>query len=467
MARSAEEIKEEVERLRAQKELAELRGSGSGSRVKEFLKSPYKAWKGKSKISKFIGLLFSFFFYIFLILLFVGVVGYGILYFIAYTKVGGTAALATHVGVTAQPYLDRVTIAGYPLRQLLKNPVAPYGGFESDVEKNQQNEDLGVKISKLEITTPRVYENQPVFVKGDIKALALEDINANVFCELGDEAVKARLATAGGSDTIKIFKGVPTTFTATCSFPGVVLEEGKQIVAKKITMNVNYEFNAKATHNTYFLDKESNDFLLSKGLDPFEYYGIKEPLLKSDRTVRSKATQGPILVGITTFDSQPFSEETPYYFGVSMQNNPSWLGNLQSVKSLKVSIPPNIVLASDSEFLQGEQGLTEKLTGVECDFVNSGSLDENGFKIYTLNTKKTSEVNRPCTKESLINTLLTEEDCFNIYKNNARFFCNFMVVDDIPADNMYYDFIRADVTYVYETKKGIAVDVYKSPAPLS
>src|SRR3989338_4244771 len=341
----------------------------------------------------YIGNLLHFIFYSFIGLLILAAIAYGILYFIAYTKVGGTASLATHAGVATEPYLDRIQIAGYPLRQLLRNPVAPYGGFESTVEQNEQNQDLGVKIAKVETTTPRIYENQPMFVK--------------------------------------------------------------------------YEFSSKATHNTYFLNKESADFLLSSGTDPFKYYGIKEPLLKSDRTVRSKATQGPLTLGIGTFDSQPFSENTPYYFGVSMQNNPDWLGNLKSIKSLKVSIPPNIILGSDSEFLREQISATPEQQGLVsttgCDFVNSGSTDDNGFKIYTLSEQKLKEVNRPCDKKSLLNTLLTEEDCLDIYKNNLRFLCQFMVTEDIPSDNMYYDFIRADSSYVYETKKSVAVDVYQTP----
>ena len=464
MAESNKDLKKEIEKLKAAQNQAP---SSSGGGLGRILKYPYAIGKGKSKIPMYIGKLLHFIFYSFIGLLILAAIAYGILYFIAYTKVGGTASLATHAGVATEPYLDRIQIAGYPLRQLLRNPVAPYGGFESTVEQNEQNQDLGVKIAKVETTTPRIYENQPIFVKGEIKALALDDITATVSCVLDEEKVKAQLATASGSDTIKIFKNVPQTFTATCLFPGITVEEGKQIISKKIDMFVNYEFSSKATHNTYFLNKESADFLLSSGADPFKYYGIKEPLLKSDRTVRSKATQGPLTLGIGTFDSQPFSENTPYYFGVSMQNNPDWLGNLKSIKSLKVSIPPNIILGSDSEFLREQISATPEQQGLVsttgCDFVNSGSTDDNGFKIYTLSEQKLKEVNRPCDKKSLLNTLLTEEDCLDIYKNNLRFLCQFMVTEDIPADNMYYDFIRADSSYVYETKKSVAVDVYQTP----
>src|SRR3990167_430197 len=252
MAESNKDLKKEIEKLKAAQNQAP---SSSGGGLGRILKYPYAIGKGKSKIPMYIGKLLHFIFYSFIGLLILAAIAYGILYFIAYTKVGGTASLATHAGVATEPYLDRIQIAGYPLRQLLRNPVAPYGGFESTVEQNEQNQDLGVKIAKVETTTPRIYENQPIFVKGEIKALALDDITATVSCVLDEEKVKAQLATASGSDTIKIFKNVPQTFTATCLFPGITVEEGKQIISKKIDMFIDYEFSSKATHNTYFLNK--------------------------------------------------------------------------------------------------------------------------------------------------------------------------------------------------------------------
>ena len=76
-------------------------------------------------------------------------------------------------------------------------------------------------------------------------------------------------------------------------------------------------------------------------------------LLKSDRTVRSVTTQGPINLGIGTFDSQPFSENIPYYLGVTLTNNDDWFGNLKELKDVLLYMPPNINVAGEGN-IQGE-----------------------------------------------------------------------------------------------------------------
>lgn len=453
--------RERLEELKAERELAELGGAGGGSRLERILGKPKEFLKRKKRVPYIIGLFFTAIFYIFLILLVGGAILYGVFYIIAYSRAGGAGVVSTQIGIVAEQAWDMVKGAGYPLRQLLRSPTASES-FESTVEKNQYNQDLGVKISSLRALDSRVFENQPIIVRGEIKALSLEDMTISVYCTMGDEKVDGQVSAKGGGDTIKIFKEVPQTFSATCTFSGVTLGEGKDIGAKKIEMFAKYNFNSLATHTTYLLSGDNAEFLLSKGEDPFEYYGIDDSLLKSDRTIRSKATQGPVLVSIGTLESQPFSEDIPYTLGVSMKNNLDWSGNLQTIRSLDLIIPQNIVLASDSDFLRKQiSGETLFETETACNFVNTGAVDDNGFKIYSLSSSRLKYVNELCEKSSLI-LFSSEQDCWD-YKNNLEFWCKFMVVEDIPSDIPYFTFIRANANYVYETSKAITVKIYKSP----
>src|SRR3989344_8511360 len=103
MAESNKDLKKEIEKLKAAQNQAAPSSSGGG--LGNVFKYPYKIGKGKSKIPIYIGKLLHFIFYSFIGLLILAAIAYGILYFIAYTKVGGTASLATHAGVATEPYL--------------------------------------------------------------------------------------------------------------------------------------------------------------------------------------------------------------------------------------------------------------------------------------------------------------------------------------------------------------------------
>lgn len=342
--------------------------------------------------------------------------------------------------------------------------------FESDVEKNKDNQDLGLKISELKQEGGDVFSNSPIFVRGTIKAQSFDrPIIADVECSLEDYdgRVKLNLPVSEGEEKIKIYGDVPQTYNVGCYFEDgidvseeterIATEKAPSIIAKNAKLSVIYDFVTKASHNTYFLRRELSNSFLARGEDPFKYYGIIDPQLKSDRTVRSKTTVGPINLGIGTYDSQPLSENTPYFLGVSLTNNIAFNGNLKKLKRLEIMLPPNMAVPGETEF-EGEG---------TCDFYYTGSLDENGFKIYDLKTEKLDEVNKRCNLDDLKNRKITLDNCIKQLKSSFDYLCQFKIVEPIYGDSVYVDFIRAEADYVYETSRKTTINIIASPQSIA
>lgn len=431
--------------------------SGAG----KILRYPAEIAAGRGVVARFIGRVLKFIFLTLVGLIIISGVILGSLFAYNYFyRAGGGASVLKHAGVG----LEETGVAGATklgLSEFVSIALSPEKataayGFQSDIEEDSIRRDLGVKIVSLEQVGGRAFSGNDIMLRGIVTAETSDnDLEAGVRCSMegyeGD--VKAEISGVSG-DSIKVYKDIPQTFTVTCVFPGgVVIEDLSKIKVTRIAkVYVDYDFSTKAMHNAYFLSKNNADYLISKGVDPFVYYNIKDPLLKSDRTVRSVATQGPINLGIGTFDSQPFSENVPYFLGVTLTNNDDWFGSLKELEDLSLYLPPNINLAGENN-----------LAG-DCDFHYTGQTDQYGFKIYSINDNKLEQANKDCSKGALVDQLLTQEQCLSFFKTNLNYMCKFMVVEDLSDDSMFYDVMRTEADYVYETTRKVAVDVYNIPA---
>src|SRR3989344_6014171 len=424
--------------------------SGIGS----ILRYPYEVARGKGVVLKTIWSILKFIIIsaIGIIIIFGGILG-GLFAYNYFYRAGEGASILKHAGVGGAAKLGVLDIL-----QVALNPEKARSvyGFQSEIEENADKKELGVKVTNLEQVGGRAFSGNDVIIRGVITAQSLtSELTSSVRCEMdgykGD--VKVEISGTGG-DSMKVYKDVPQTFTATCIFPnGVTVDDLSKIKITGIAkMYVAYDFTTKAMHNTYFLSKKSADSLISKGVDPFVYYKVSDPLLKSDRTVRSVTTQGPINLGIGTFDSQPFSENIPYYLGVTLTNNDDWFGNLKELKDVLLYMPPNIDVAGEGN-IQGE-----------CDVYPTGDLDEDGFKVYSLNSDKLEQANKDCSKKALSEQLIGEEQCLNLFKNNINYMCKFVIAEGLDEDNIFKDIMSAESGYVYETSKSVAVDVYNLPS---
>lgn len=440
-------------------------GNSGGRRVAsgagKVLRYPATIARGKGVIAKTFGRIIKFIFLFMVgIIIIVGVILGGLFTYNYFYRAGEGVSTLKHAGVGLEKtgiiaagklgILDIIGVAINPEKARVSY------GFESDIEEDSIKRDLGVEITSLEQVGGRAFSGNDLIIRGVVTAeTSEEELIAKARCNMegyeGD--VKAEISGVSG-DSIDLFKDIPQTFTVTCTFPnGVTLKDlSKTRITKIAKLFVEYDFITKAMHKTYFLSKTNANSLIAQGVDPFVYYNIRDPLLKSDRTVRSVTTKGPINLGIGTFDSQPFSENVPYFFGVTLINNDDWFGNLKELNELSLYMPPNIKLAGEGDF------------SGDCDFYYTGSTDRYGFKIYSLDHDKIEQANKDCSKEALVKQLMTEDKCLNFFKNNLNYMCKFMVVEDLSDESIFKDFMRAEIDYVYETSSSVAVDIYNLPS---
>lgn len=344
-------------------------------------------------------------------------------------------------------------------------------GFESDIEQTQTDPDLGVKISDLrQVGLPQYGE--PVEMIGTIRAKSPEDdLKLVVNCKLDDGDIIPAIvsSTTSSGNEATLYKGQLEVIQASCVFPKGIQPEKVTLVrpdakqsepiktSKQARMYADFEYKTKASHNTYFMPSAELSEILKLNKEPFALYKVNDPQLTYDRKITSITTAGPIKVGIGTLVSQPFVEERPYSFGITLANNLDWSGNLKKIEQIYVYLPPFLYLDGEKEF--GEKQFTST-----CAFDSTGQIDQDGFKIYKLKESLLAQTNKECDKATLKSLALTEQQCIDLFGKNRdiTFRCNFKAPES-PGPGLQYDFIRAEAKYIYQTEKVIAVDAVKRP----
>ena len=357
-------------------------------------------------------------------------------------------------------------------------------GFESEIN-NAAGKKVGIYDMDMD-QIGRPYYNEPIEVLGRFTASSvLEDLELVVDCQLGDEEPVPAVVSSGDAqgNTAFVPKGSTETITATCVFPkGLNPDKNRAITttsvapitdrkvlpttekitpavsSEKVTMYIRYPFPGVASYKTYLLDKDTLRKLRTRNppLDPFDYFGVVEPQLRADNSIKSQATPGPLNVGIGAFTTQPFVQGTPQSFGITLTNNlGEWRGNLKKLEYVNVGIPPYFRLESDAEY-----GTTTQVT---CPFEFTGEVDPEGFRIYQLKEKVLADINKDCSKESLKSSSLTVKECIDIFgaDRDKMFSCKFKY--EGRYSRMVYDFIHAEVKYIYQTTQFVAVQAYKDP----
>ncbi len=386
---------------------------------------------------------------------------------------GGGAALITHGSAAAEqsglPGLQKYASAA-GLDFLFGDPskVAGYG-FESDIDKSQPlAQNAGVKVIKLEEEGKPEY-GKPIKVRGILQAAAaLQDIDVVVDCQLDDSDLIPAIigGTTVSGNTARIFKGAQETLEATCVFPkGLTPASGTPLIfTGKARMYATYSFTSRASHRTYFLNAQAIQEFRRKGqeaIDIFKTYGVygKDPQLQSDGKVRAVASPGPVTVAIGTDASQPFAENTPYTFGITLSNNADWNGQLKKIEYAEVQVPFFLRLEGDQDYPQQFQ------TGaVTCPLAFTQETGKNDFRIYRLKTEVVSNLNRACDKKTLEQLQVSQQDCVDLLgtDRDKTFRCAF--VSTRPSETLEYDIIRAETKYEYQTQRVIGVEAIR-PIP--
>ena len=340
----------------------------------------------------------------------------------------------------------------------------PQDAFASEVEKNQQNPNLGVKIKEFKPSATVYLENTPITLSGTIIASSLaEEIELQAYCSL-KEYQDARLfpaqltgnPTASGNKG-KVFKDQTNAeFQVTCLFPPEAATTEKLRTPKTAKLTVTYEFTTKGTQKIYLLDKQ--ELLALNGEDPFKAYKISDPQLSSARKIKSKTTDGPLSLSFGIDTPQPFTQDTVYRLSVQLANNVGWRGNLQKLDNIILQVPS----AGDVEIvMDGESGFS--MSGSPgCDFEYIGPGDE-GYKLYNIVPEKLENVNKDCSKSTLTSLALSEKECISFLKERPTFNC-FVKPLKVPENTLTYDTLRAEAKYIYKIEESSVLEIRQTLA---
>ncbi|MBS3168764.1 hypothetical protein J4216_06565 [Candidatus Woesearchaeota archaeon] len=403
-----------------------------------------------------------------------GTIFIGFKYISAKSQTGELASVAKHTGVQAEEEVLSPTATFvkkfspdlysvlYPERY---NPYA----IDSVVEKNT-NEKIGVEILEFGPRSKFFRPNSPISLRGRIRVQGLDKpTKILTYCVLEDykkeEPIGAQLlGTSASGNTANIFAKQATELVVNCEFPeGLSVE--KQVTSKFAKLIVIYEFQTKAYQRIWALDRAALNDLESNGINPFNYYSIKDELLSSNGISRSKTTPGPVNLGLQVDFPQPITTGSRYDILVQLSRNLD-RGNLQRLNYLRIQVPSAQDLSID---LEGEQGLG---FGSRCDFEYIGETDEQ-YKEYELIASKIEETNVECDKpliefaldlDKASKAFITEQDCKSIFKE-PTFTCNFILTQ--APNNMQSDIIKAEAGYTYQVERSSVIDIKALPNEIS
>ncbi len=337
--------------------------------------------------------------------------------------------------------------------------------FDSDVEANANNRNLGVKIKNLEALPSTVYEQDPIRFTGSVSAASIgEDIKLSATCRLEgynhDRPIPAKLygSTTTKSNEAVIFKDANEELVAECLFPdGVSLKNNKVNKESKVgKLSIVTEYFTEASQTVYFMSQSEYLTIRSKNQDPFIVKKIKNPQLRSDRRIDSIYTAGPAKVKVGIDLPQPFVDNRPYILNVQLSNAIGDTGMIQRINAIVLELPnvPDLRLV-----LEGTAGYSSSTSVDTCDFEFVGPGEE-GFDIYQVKEEKLVSINKDCGSADLKSLHFTEKQCIDFFRANPTFTCAFKA-DRVPKE-LQYDTIRVRAKYLYQVERSSVVDVIKA-----
>ncbi len=317
--------------------------------------------------------------------------------------------------------------------------------WESDIEENKDNLNLGVKITSFQ-SARDAYESSVSDKKvridtyGRIEANSLKEKTIlNIACELED--YNGPVLVTPSSAMFEVYRDKLSYSIPRCSFKDGIENNDRVTIPKRAKLIVDYDFITRATSRFYYMDKITYDNLFENGRDPFTEYNVNDPFLKSDRTIKSEATYGPINLGIGNTATQPFiaDDQTEYFFNIGLKREVSE-GNLKKLNHLKLIMPREIEIIKEN-----------------CDDFEYYGQEDN-FNIYMLKQEKLAEANKDCSESALKNTALTRDDCIKNYKDELVYLCDFKIKESSQGV-LSYALVRAEADYNYEVQRSVLIDI--------
>ena len=345
-------------------------------------------------------------------------------------------------------------------------------GFEGDVEQSY-TEERGVKITEMwsDSSDNRFAEGNPVSIYASVEAHAYKPMSIEFNCRyangLGkgkDIVVPAIVShySAQGTNRIQLAEKEENLFPVKCAFPAGVFKltqrEGlseilwkeREIEAKKVNLEVIYNYPSLAYAKYYTINPVELEKARILKKDPLADSGINDPHINSQGIARSIADESPMLLSIMTHSKQPLTTETPYTFTISLENNLfKWNGEMVALSGIDVAVSPAISVGGmQSDIIQASSESA-------CDFEDSGTFNEDGFRVYRLKNSILSSINKQCS-----NTNFKSENYAGWQKtcNSLRFNCDF-IIPEVSGDGINTDFMRVDAGYYYMTKQNMQINI--------
>lgn len=358
------------------------------------------------------------------------------------------------------PFVEQIGLKAVLYTQKPSTIITEDSSFQAQVDKNEENPNLGVHINKFYPKSKVFTSGEPITFTAEINAQSFkDDASVNFDCKLEDYnnedygLGEAKIPSKGDSNDITINKNTNSQLLVTCEFPqGIIISGNKDIIGKKSMIEAVYDFETNAYVKTYFLNKEKYDSFISNSIDPFDYYGIKDSQnLNSDNTALPHYSDGPVKLSINSKQTQPLTKGTKYLLEVKIANREDY-GIIDKLDSLTIELSDKIKLVED----------------ISCDFVSTGEKTEKGLNVYkiTEGSNILKRINTDCSLSALFGKDITVEDCISRYKSQATFQCWFNIEGDFSysssGEGISYDMLRATARYSYKTSKSSVANIEKA-----
>lgn len=234
-----------------------------------------------------------------------------------------------------------------------------YGTYESVVDKNSANDDLGIKIKNFQPIKRTYVSGESVSLFADLEAETLKDkSNIRINC-IADGEITGNTAPA----SIILDANAPSITTVSCSFPKDKLKTEKDITTKKIDLSAIYDFKTEAYYDFWAMGKdEFKKYRIQYRKNPLNDVNDPNVADKEKGVIKTVYSDGPMKIGVIT-GSQPFTEEVYegqnfYTFTLLLKKNFGWEGNLVKIENVYLTLADTFELNTNQ---QGSSSYNEAL----------------------------------------------------------------------------------------------------------
>ncbi|MEK6936559.1 MAG: hypothetical protein AABW58_00645 [Nanoarchaeota archaeon] len=362
---------------------------------------------------------------------------FGWIFVVNFLLGGGTSVLGTQFSVLASTFGGPIKAIVTPAVNFFSDPVgtvAQYGTFKPP-ETVEKRKPQGVEIKNFQAKKPiHRADLDPIETVANVKIYALEDSPTQVkfSCFIEDPTAVKNVATLGLTNlrkpaeniivsgelenSVYVFENQDKSVNVQCAFPSqstgaIPIGDRQKTIQEKITLSAVYEdFVVRSRLKVYTLESSVLRDLEKTGTNPFKEFKINDPLLSSDRSVRSEQLRaGPAVLSLTLLDAQPLTEGPTYLLGLDLTNDKlSWNGKITQLKSLKIFLPSGF------------------------------SPAEGRCKEFTY------ENNLLILKPDILGQYLEREEI-----DKERFFCDFTIDSSVATNSLDFSLINAEAKFDY------------------